>query len=155
MYDAPTLADDQSALGQLLARVEDPEARNFAISGHGLLIDGEWRQPCSGNSIEVVEPSTGEAMGLIAAGDAADVCLAVESAARAFDDGRWSRLAPAEREVRLHRLADLMEREADLLATLETSTCPMRSAACVTRPGGRRKSTGAAWPFPPRAHRWR
>jgi phenylacetaldehyde dehydrogenase len=120
MYDAPTLADDQSALGQLLARVEDPEARNFATSGHGLLIDGEWRQPCSGNSIEVVEPSTGEAMGSIAAGDAADVCLAVESAARAFDDGRWSRLAPAEREVRLHRLADLMEREADLLATLET-----------------------------------
>jgi phenylacetaldehyde dehydrogenase len=120
MHDAPSSIVRETALMQLLERVEDPAARNFAIGDHGLLIDGAWRSARSHGSIEVVEPSTGEAMGSIAAGDTADINLAVDAAARAFEDGRWSRLVPAEREARLHRLADLMEREAAALATLET-----------------------------------
>ena len=49
---------------------------------------------------------------------AADMARAVASARRAFDDGRWSRLAPAARKRVLHRLADLIEAEAGELAVL-------------------------------------
>ena len=40
------------------------------------------------------------------------------SARAAFDDGRWSRMAPAGRKKVLHRLADLIERDALELAVL-------------------------------------
>jgi len=43
---------------------------------------------------------------------------AVASARRAFDDGRWSRMAPAGRKKVLHKLADLIERDALELAVL-------------------------------------
>jgi len=42
----------------------------------------------------------------------------VASARAAFDDGRWSRMAPAGRKKVLHRLADLIERDALELAVL-------------------------------------
>ncbi len=43
---------------------------------------------------------------------------AVASARRAFDDGRWSRAAPAHRKKVLHKLADLIEQNALDLAVL-------------------------------------
>lgn len=110
----------ESTLGQLLDFVEDRSVRNFVVGKHDLLIDGKWQAARSGKSIPVNEPATGETMGGVAAGSDEDVDRAVESASRAFDDGRWSRTSPAEREARLHRLADLMERDAAALATIET-----------------------------------
>lgn len=49
---------------------------------------------------------------------AADVDRAVASARRAFEDGRWSRLAPAARKKVLHAIADRIEAEALELAVL-------------------------------------
>ena len=43
---------------------------------------------------------------------------AVASARAAFDDGRWARMAPAGRKKVLHKLADLIERDALELAVL-------------------------------------
>lgn len=120
MQEAPCSRVGTTAIAQLLDRVEDRAAATFCQQRHDHLIDGQWQPARSGRVLDVIEPSTGQAMGNIAAGDAADVALAVEAAARAFEDGRWSRKAPAEREAILHRLADLMERDADFLATVET-----------------------------------
>jgi acyl-CoA reductase-like NAD-dependent aldehyde dehydrogenase len=47
-----------------------------------------------------------------------DVARACASARAAFEDGRWSRLAPAARKAVLHRLADLIEKHAVELAVL-------------------------------------
>jgi len=120
MQEAAPLAPPVADLDHLLAQVEDSAARAFAVRSHELLIDGRRRKARDGAVIDVIEPSTGAKMGEIAAAGAEDVWLAVESAKRAFDDGRWSGLLPAEREVVLHRLADLMEREAQSLAIIET-----------------------------------
>ncbi|MFC6688194.1 aldehyde dehydrogenase family protein [Jhaorihella thermophila] len=49
---------------------------------------------------------------------AADVDRAVASARAAFDDGRWSRLAPAARKKVMHAIADRIEAEALELAVL-------------------------------------
>jgi gamma-glutamyl-gamma-aminobutyraldehyde dehydrogenase/4-guanidinobutyraldehyde dehydrogenase/NAD-dependent aldehyde dehydrogenase len=56
----------------------------------------------------------------IAECDASDVDHAVSAAKRAFDDGRWSALAPIERKQRMLAFADLIEANCEELALLET-----------------------------------
>ena len=83
-------------------------------------IDGAWRPAISGKAFENINPATGEAIGTVAACDAADVDLAVKAARRAFDDGAWSRAAPEERKAVLLRLADLVRANTEELAVLES-----------------------------------
>ena len=54
----------------------------------------------------------------MATATSADVDRAVASGRRAFEDGRWSRLAPAARKKVLHRIADRIEAEAVALTVL-------------------------------------
>jgi len=82
-------------------------------------IDGGFRDAASGATFETENPATGEVITSVAAGDAVDIDLAVQAARRAFDDGRWSRLAPADRKLVLLRFADLIETSSEELATLD------------------------------------
>jgi 4-(gamma-glutamylamino)butanal dehydrogenase len=82
-------------------------------------IDGAFRDAASGRTFPTENPATGEVLAHVAAGDAADVDAAVRAARRAFDDGRWSRLGPADRKTLLLRFADLLEANAEELATLD------------------------------------
>lgn len=83
-------------------------------------IDGSFRPALSGKTFESLNPATGEKLADIAACGAADVDFAVARARDAFEDGRWSRLHPAERKNILIRLAKLMERNARELAVMES-----------------------------------
>ncbi|MDQ7774573.1 aldehyde dehydrogenase [Paracoccus aminovorans] len=83
-------------------------------------IDGGFRPALSGRTFTSTNPATGEALAEIAACDAQDVDAAVAAARAAFEDGRWSRLHPAERKQVLLRLAALMEDHARELAVLES-----------------------------------
>ena len=83
-------------------------------------IDGEFRDAASGETFVTENPATGQPLAEIAAGDAADIDAAVRAARRAFDDGRWSRLAPAERKRTLLRFADLLEANLEELALLDS-----------------------------------
>lgn len=98
----------------------DTAVRAFIARRHRLLIDGAWREAASRRHLDVFEPSTGQELTTIAAGERTDVDLAVQAAQRALRDGRWSRLPPARREQVLLRFADLIERDAAMLATIET-----------------------------------
>ena len=86
----------------------------------GAFIDGGFRAAVSGKTFESVNPATGSALAQIAACGPDDVDLAVAKAREAFDDGRWSRLHPAERKDVLIRLCKLMTRNARELAVLES-----------------------------------
>ena len=83
-------------------------------------IDGGFRPALSGARFVTENPATGRPLAEIAAGDAADIDLAVRAARRAFDDGRWSRRAPAERKQVLLRFADLLEANLEELAMLDS-----------------------------------
>jgi acyl-CoA reductase-like NAD-dependent aldehyde dehydrogenase len=85
-----------------------------------LLIDGSWSEATSGRRFASVNPATGEAIAEVAEGAAPDIDRAVGAARRAFDDGRWSRLAPRERGQALVRLAALIEANGEELQLLET-----------------------------------
>ena len=83
-------------------------------------IDGSFRPAASGERFVTENPASGHPLAEIAAGDAPDVDLAVQAARRAFDDGRWSRRAPADRKVTLLRFAELLEANLDELALLDS-----------------------------------
>ncbi|WP_428544497.1 aldehyde dehydrogenase [Profundibacter sp.] len=99
---------DQSRINQL---------RNHDVPPQKLFIEGAWQEG-SGETLDVLSPIDGQKLTTICRATPADVDRAVASARAAFDDGRWSRMAPAGRKKVLHRLADLIERDALELAVL-------------------------------------
>ena len=88
-------------------------------SGGKLLIGAEWREAASGKRFPTVNPATAEPILDVAEGDAPDVDLAVR-AARAALDGPWGKMSASERGVLLWKLSDLLEKNRDELARLET-----------------------------------
>jgi betaine-aldehyde dehydrogenase len=85
-----------------------------------MFIDGKPVPSSGGRWLEVRSPATRELVGRVPDGTEADVDLAVAAARAAFRDGRWSRMPLAERVTVMNRLGDLLDRDADALARLET-----------------------------------
>jgi aldehyde dehydrogenase (NAD+) len=81
-----------------------------------LFIAGRWRAAKS--ILPVEDPSTGEAIGTLAAGTAQDIDDAVNAAQAAFS-GEWGRLTAVERGRVLARMSKIVEAQADALALLE------------------------------------
>lgn len=99
---------DQSRINQL---------RNHDVPPQKLFISGAWQEG-SGETLDVLSPIDGQKLTTICRATPQDVERAVAAARAAFDDGRWSRMAPAGRKKVLHKLADLIERDAAELAVL-------------------------------------
>jgi len=85
-----------------------------------LLIGGKWVAAKSGKTFETINPSNEEVLALAAEGDKADVDEAVKVARKAYEEGKWSKIGPHQRARYLLKIADLIEQNADELATLET-----------------------------------
>jgi aldehyde dehydrogenase (NAD+) len=84
-----------------------------------MLIGGKWLEAASGKTFETRNPATGELLANVAEGDAEDIDRAVAAAREAFN-GPWSKVKPAQRQVILIRLADLVEQNIEELAALDT-----------------------------------
>src|SRR5262249_5833505 len=100
-------------VGAVVAGVEVPRVPTQ------LFIGGEWQDAADGATFDVVAPATEEPLATVAAGSAADVDGAVRAARAQVDGGAWSQLTGADRGLLLFRLADLIERDIEILATLE------------------------------------
>jgi len=61
-----------------------------------VLIDGNWRDPESGETLPIMDPSDGREFGRIASGSAVDIDRAVQAAQNALD-GEWGKTIPVER----------------------------------------------------------
>jgi phenylacetaldehyde dehydrogenase len=85
-----------------------------------LLIGGEWVDSKSSVRIPVMDPATGAEIATVADANAADVDRAVAAARAAFESGPWATMLPAAREALLWRLSDLIQKNADELAELES-----------------------------------
>ncbi len=83
-------------------------------------IGGRFVPAASGARFASVNPATGATLAEVARGGAEDIDRAVAAARAAFDDGRWSRLAPGERKAVLLRLADLLRANIEEFALLDT-----------------------------------
>jgi aldehyde dehydrogenase (NAD+) len=100
--------------------LSSPTESRVAVSATQLLIDNRWIASESGKTFATINPSTGEEICQVAEADAADVEKAVKAARAAFEHGPWRKMPASERGRLIHRLADLIEKNADDLARLES-----------------------------------
>jgi aldehyde dehydrogenase (NAD+) len=84
------------------------------------IVDGKPADSLSGQRIDVASPSDGKVFASIPASGKADVDRAVKAARRAFDEGPWSRMPAVERGRCLTRLFQLVEKNGEELAALES-----------------------------------
>ncbi len=83
-----------------------------------LFIDGEFVGAEGGASLDVFNPATGEKISKIADASKADVDRAVTAARKAFESFR--RTSVYERSALLNKIADVLEQNAEFIATVET-----------------------------------
>jgi aldehyde dehydrogenase (NAD+) len=90
----------------------EPVVGNIAAPRR-LFIGGEWVEPSSGDTIDVVDSTTEEVFLTVAEARAPDMDRAVGAAREAFDHGPWPRLSHAERAGYLRAMAAEMRRRSD------------------------------------------
>jgi aldehyde dehydrogenase (NAD+) len=99
----------------------EPKSAQVPIKQTKILIDNKWVDSVSGKTFETINPATGEVIAKVAEADSADVDLAVKAARKAFHSkAPWRRMSASERGKLINRLADLIEKNAEELATLES-----------------------------------
>jgi aldehyde dehydrogenase (NAD+) len=96
-------------------------ATKTKISPGKLLINGQWVEG-SGHAFDTVNPATGEVLTQVAEANQKDVDSAVLAARKAFDEvgGPWRKMSASERGKILWRIGDLVEKNIEELAELET-----------------------------------
>ncbi|CAN5254862.1 aldehyde dehydrogenase DhaS [soil metagenome] len=94
--------------------------KDFLTKDKQLLIDGKWVDAESGKTFETRNPATDQVIGKVAEGSKADVDKAVKAARKAVEEGPWRKMSTAQRAKLMFKLADLIEKNADQLAQLET-----------------------------------
>src|SRR5262249_55607835 len=91
-----------------------------AITLTKLFIDNNFVDPVQGKAFDTYNPATGEVLAKVAEGSAADVDRAVKAARKALENGPWAKMDAAERGRLMYKLADLIEKNAEELAVLES-----------------------------------
>jgi len=85
----------------------------------GLFINNEWVKGVDGKTFEVINPTTEEVICSVHEATEKDVDVAVAAARKAFE-GSWRQTTPETRGKLLCKLADLVEKNLDLLASVES-----------------------------------
>jgi 1-pyrroline dehydrogenase len=81
-------------------------------------VGGEWVDAASGETMEVLNPSTGEVIAEVPRSGAEDVERAVAAARKAYEE--WGQKTPKDRMELLLKLADAIDDNADELTRLES-----------------------------------
>ncbi|MBD9525264.1 aldehyde dehydrogenase [Paracoccus sp. PAR01] len=100
-------------------------------------IDGRFVDAASGRVFDSINPATGEVLAQVAECDAEDIDRAVAAGRRAFEDGRWSRMAPGARKAVMLKLADLIRANLEEMALLDSLDMGklVTDAATIDAPG--------------------
>jgi acyl-CoA reductase-like NAD-dependent aldehyde dehydrogenase len=91
---------------------------SVAVSKFQNFIGGEWVDAAGGETMEVLNPATGETIAEVPQASAEDVDRAVQAAKKALPE--WLETTPAERAEMLLKLAAVIDEHADELAELES-----------------------------------
>ena len=81
-------------------------------------VNGEWVDAKDGRTSPVINPATGEQYAEATLSGAADVDLAMQAAATAFEE--WRDSTPSERSLALFRIADAIDARADEIMHIES-----------------------------------
>ncbi len=99
-----------------------------------LFINGEWRDASDGQTVKTYSPVDGSLLAEVAEATKEDVDAAVSSAREAFKT--WKNSTVKERAKILNQIADIIDANAELLATVETmdNGKPIRETMAVDVP---------------------
>ncbi|MEX2211829.1 MAG: gamma-aminobutyraldehyde dehydrogenase [Gaiellaceae bacterium] len=89
------------------------------VSQYKNFVGGEWVEAVEGETMEVLNPATGDTIAEVPRGTAADVERAVDAARKALPG--WLDVTPKDRMELLLKLADLIDEHAEELAQLESA----------------------------------
>ena len=81
-------------------------------------VDGQYVEADTESFSDVFDPATGKVYGIAPNSSAADVSGAYQAASNAFEG--WKDSTPAERQLALLRIADVIEKRADEIADVES-----------------------------------
>jgi len=96
------------------------QAANEVLPDHRqLYIGGEWVESMSGETFETTDPTTGETLAAVAAGNGEDIDRAVGAAWDAYDEV-YSDYSTAQRQAMLEAMADAVEDNEEAFARLES-----------------------------------
>ncbi|WP_170514076.1 aldehyde dehydrogenase [Ruegeria atlantica] len=100
-------------------------------------IDGKFTDASSGKTFDSINPATGAVLTPVAECDEEDVNRAVAAGRVAFEDGRWSRMAPGDRKAVMLKLADLIRESLEEMALLDSLDMGklVTDAATIDAPG--------------------
>jgi aldehyde dehydrogenase (NAD+) len=85
-----------------------------------LFIGGEWVEPSTLASIDVIDPTTEQVLFRVAEARENDIDRAVAAARQAFDHGPWPRMRHAERAEVLRRMAAGLDERGEEIASIWT-----------------------------------
>ncbi|KAL1850816.1 mitochondrial aldehyde dehydrogenase [Paecilomyces lecythidis] len=103
----------------LSVQLKAPNGREYT-QPIGLFINNEFVASKSGAKIASINPTDESEITSVYAAGAEDVDLAVKAARKALKDPSWKDLPPTERGYLMNKLADLVEKHQETLATIET-----------------------------------
>ncbi len=83
-------------------------------------IDGKFVKAQSEKTFDCFNPSNGKLLTKVSSCNETDVDRAVKSCRKAFDNGHWSRMSPSERKKILLKLSDLILKNHNELALLDS-----------------------------------
>ncbi|KAH3899511.1 probable Potassium-activated aldehyde dehydrogenase, mitochondrial [Saccharomycodes ludwigii] len=86
----------------------------------GLFINNKFVESKHKKTFEVINPSTEEEICQVYEAREEDVDSAVDAAEQAFKSGSWSKVDPLIRNECLHKLADLIEENKEIVASIDT-----------------------------------
>jgi aldehyde dehydrogenase (NAD+) len=89
-----------------------------AVENGKLLIGGEWIS--TSKTFETINPANEKTLGTVSFASSEDVNRAVNAARHALTSGPWGKMSPRERGRMMFKLADLIERDKERLAILES-----------------------------------
>ncbi|WP_162558816.1 aldehyde dehydrogenase [Sphingorhabdus sp. EL138] len=93
-------------------------AQDFAARNNKLFVNGEFVDSTSEDIISSINPSTGEKWGDVQAASSVDVNNVAQAAEQCFHK-IWSKVSPRERETMLHRFADILEKNGDVICAID------------------------------------
>ena len=86
-----------------------------------MLINGQWVEAASGETFATYDPATGEVICEVAAGDKKDISTAwSRRRAQPSRPGPWRGMTPSDRGRAIWKLADLLEKNLEEFARLES-----------------------------------